>query len=132
MEDPLDLQAFIDSQVIKGEKHIVIPPGKHYVTPRHHNGKMHILLRGLQDVIIDGMDEAEIICTKTTRAITLFNCKNVTLKGLTIDYDPLPYTQGKIIAISDDKLTLAVSMISGYPTADTINSNKKIFNEMSN
>jgi hypothetical protein len=29
-------------------------------------------------------------------------CTNVTVRGLTIDYDPLPYTQGRISAISAD------------------------------
>jgi hypothetical protein len=42
------------------------------------------------------------------------------LKGLTIDYDPLPYTQGRIIEISGDKMTLKVQLLNGYPESDTI------------
>lgn len=125
-EDIIDIQAFIDSQVLQGEKHIVIPPGRHYVKPQHHDGKTHLFFRNLRDIVIDGMDMAEIVCTKTTRAITLYNCKNVTLRGLVVDYDPLPYTQGEIVDMSDDKLKLTVSMISGYPKANSIIQQKNI------
>mmetsp|Transcript_19798 Transcript_19798/g.48632 ORF Transcript_19798/g.48632 Transcript_19798/m.48632 type:complete len:632 (-) Transcript_19798:238-2133(-) len=119
-ETAVDLQAFIDFQMLQGETHIVIPPGRHYVDPQHNNGKEHLLLENLQDIVIDGMDKAEIVCTRTTRAITISNCKNVTLKGLVVDYDPLPFSQGRIVDISDDKLELTVSMIDGYPSADSI------------
>ncbi|KAL3932660.1 MAG: hypothetical protein SGBAC_010746, partial [Bacillariaceae sp.] len=123
---PLNLQDFIDSKVSQGETHIIIPPGRHYVDPQHNNGKVHLLLEDLQDIVIDGMDKAQIICTKTTRAISISKCNNVTLKGLIVDYDPLPFTQGRIVDISDDKLTLTVDMIDGYPGADSITDPGKV------
>ncbi|CAJ1969997.1 unnamed protein product [Cylindrotheca closterium] len=122
----LDVQAFIDAKVAQGETHIIIPPGRHYIDPQHNNGKVHLHLQNLQDIVIDGMGEAEIVCTKTTRAITLWGCQNVTLKGLIVDYDPLPFSQGRIESISDDQLKLTVSMIDGYPAADSLKETGKI------
>jgi hypothetical protein len=56
-----------------------------------------------------------MICTETTRAITITRCTNVTLRGLKIDYDPLPYTQGRIVAISADRQVYEVELFEGVP-----------------
>jgi hypothetical protein len=107
---PFDLQGFIDSKAAAGDTTIVIPPGRHLVTPRN---RQHLLLRGLRNVVIDGTG-AELVCSETTRAITIENCENLTLRGLVIDYDPLPFTQARITAISEDKTRLELETIPGY------------------
>ena len=113
---PFDLQGFVDQAIAEGQSRIVIPPGRYRVTPRKHQ---HLVLHQLKDVevIADGV---EMICTETTRAVTVSHCTNVTLRGLVIDYDPLPYTQGRITAISDDRKTYDVELFEGYPTAETV------------
>jgi hypothetical protein len=105
-----DLQGFIDARVAAGEKTVVIPPGRHLVTPRN---KQHLLLRGLRDIVIEATG-AELVCTETTRAITIEDCENLTLRGLVIDYDPLPFAQARITAISEDKTRLTLQRIPGY------------------
>jgi hypothetical protein len=105
-----DLQGFIDARVAAGDKTIVIPPGRHLVTPRD---KQHLLLRSLRDLVIDATG-AELVCSETTRAITIERCENLTLRGLVIDYDPLPFTQVRITAISEDTTRIEVETIPGY------------------
>lgn len=61
-----------------------------------------------------------MICTETTRAITITRCTNVTLRGLKIDYDPLPYTQDRIVAISADRQVYDVELFEGYQEAGTV------------
>ena len=95
---PFDLQGFIDQEIRAGAKRIVVPPGQYRVAPRD---RQHLLLRELKDIRIVA-DGVEMICTETTRAITISHCTNLTLRGLKIDYDPLPYSQGRITAISAD------------------------------
>jgi hypothetical protein len=111
-----DLQGFIDGQAKSGNKKIVVPPGRYRVTPKN---RQHLVLRDLQDVQIIA-DGVEMICTETTRALTIANCRNVTLRGLVIDYDPLPFTQGRITAMSADKKTHEIAIFDGYPGADTV------------
>jgi hypothetical protein len=113
---PFDLQGFIDKQIAAGAKRIVVPPGRYRVTPRD---RQHLLLRELKDIQILA-DGVEMICTETTRALTITRCTNVTVRGLTIDYDPLPYTQGRITAISADKQVYEVELFEGYPDASTV------------
>lgn len=134
---PFDLQGFIDRELAAGKRRIVVPPGRHRVVPAafardrvigskpaspHVAGtegraaRMHLLLAGLADVEIVATG-AELICTEPTRAITFFDCKNVTLTGLTIDYDPLPFTQGRIAALSADRLVHEIELFADYPEA---------------
>jgi hypothetical protein len=105
-----DLQAFIDARVAAGDTTIVIPPGRHLVTPRN---KQHLLLRGLRNLVIEATG-AELVCSETTRAITIEDCENLTIRGLVIDYDPLPFTQARITAVSEDKTRLELELIPGY------------------
>jgi hypothetical protein len=41
------------------------------------------------------------------------------VRGLAIDYDPLPYTQGRITALSTDRRTVEITLFEGYPPART-------------
>jgi hypothetical protein len=111
---PFDLQGFINRELAAGHQPIVVPPGRYRVTPRGHQ---HLVLRGLKDieVIADGV---EMICTETTRALTLSRCTNVTVRGLVIDYDPLPFTQGRITGFAANKKIHEVELFEGYPPAE--------------
>jgi parallel beta-helix repeat protein len=110
-----DLQGYIDRQLHAGKTQVVVPPGRYRVTPRD---QQHLALRNLKDVQIIA-DGVEMICTETTRALTISHCTNVTVRGLVIDYDPLPFTQGRIVKFSADKRSAEVELFAGYPAADT-------------
>lgn len=107
-----DLQGFIDKEISKGKKEIVIPPGRYRVKPK---GNTHLLFENLNDITILAND-VELICTETVQAINITNCKNLKIQGLAVDYDPLPFTQGRIVGMSDDKTQLTVDILEGYTT----------------
>ena len=110
-----DLQGYLDQATQESQTRIVIPPGRYRVTPRN---RQHLLLHNLRDIEIIAED-VEMICTETTRAITITHCTNVTLRGLVIDYDPLPFTQGRITGFSADKTLHEIELFEGYPPAAT-------------
>jgi len=119
-----DLQGFIDQQIQTGKKNIVVPPGSYRVTPR---GGQHLTLRNSQGIQIVA-DGVEMICTETTTALNLSHCTNVTVRGLVIDYDPLPFTQGRITSFASDKKFAEVELFDGYPAAESaINFKLEIF-----
>ena len=80
--------------------------------PAGDNTFLH--LKGLHDLTIVA-DGVRLVCTYRTRAITFDHCSNVTLQGVTVDYDPLPFTQGDIVAIANDKSSIDVKIHAGYP-----------------
>jgi hypothetical protein len=109
-----ELQKFVDRELQAGNHHIILPRGRYRVTP---HDRQHLVLRDLKDVkiIADGF---EMICTETTRALTISHCTNVTVRGLVIDYDPLPFTQGRIVAFAGGKKIQDIELFAGYPAAD--------------
>jgi hypothetical protein len=123
-DEYFDLQGFIDSELARGKTKIVIPSNgknkRYKVKPRN---KQHLFLRGLKGIVITAQN-VEMICTETTRAITIVNCKDVTIRGLTIDYDPLPFTQGKITGFRNNedkqKLSHEIELFDGFPTSQYV------------
>jgi hypothetical protein len=115
-----DLQRFIDQKISAGETNITIQPGQYRIKPA---GGVHLSFKNLNGITINATG-VEMICTETTRAITVDNCQDLTIKGLTIDYDPLPFTQGRIVEILDDKMTHIIELFDGYPTNGIITCSK--------
>ena len=74
-------------------------PGKYKTSARDINGC--IWLVQANGIIIEGAGkETEIIVTEPrATCFQLIGCKNVTIKNLAVDYDPLPFTQGTIVAV---------------------------------
>lgn len=107
----VDLQGFIQARLDQGARRIVIPPGRYRVAPK---GCVHLRLSKLRDVHLV-MKGVELVCTQTTLALQISDCARVRLSGLTIDYDPLPFTQGRIIALGPDKEWLEFELLKGYP-----------------
>ncbi len=122
-QQPENLQAFLDQQLQANANPIVIPPGQYRLTPTN---KQHLRLVGVKDrqIIADGV---EIICTQTTRALTIERCANLTIRGLVIDYDPLPFVQARLTAISADRNTLDIEIFDGYPATIASPSKVEIF-----
>ncbi len=109
---PFDLQGYINQKINTGETNIVVPAGRYRVSP---NGNYHLRFDDLNNITINA-DSVEMICTETVQAIQINNCTNFKLKGITIDYDPLPFTQARIVEMSSDKNTLTADFIEGYST----------------
>ncbi len=106
-----DLQGYITSAIQSGSKQVTVPPGRYRVAPRQG---CHLRFTGLNNftVIADGV---EMICTQTVPAMAFQNCRNVHIRGLTVDYDPLPFTEGRITAMAPDKSWVEFQVFRGYP-----------------
>jgi hypothetical protein len=91
----------------------VIPAGRYRVSA---NGKnYHLSFNDLINTTIVA-DSVEMICTETVQAIQINNYTNFRLQGIAVDYDPLPFTQGRIVEMSADKRILTADFLDGYST----------------
>ena len=109
-----DLRAFLAKELAAGNRRIVVPPGRYQVKPERG---CHLRFKDLKDIEIIAKD-VEMVCGATVQAIGFENCTNVTLRGLAVDYNPLPFTQGRITAIAPDKSWLEFEVAAGYPEND--------------
>ena len=90
-------------------KEVVIEPGVYRLPEKG------LQLSGLSDVSIQAEGVTWMATNPTGSALTLRDCSNLSIQGLTIDYDPLPYTQGKITAFDREERTAEVEIDEGYP-----------------
>ena len=112
-QDKRDFKTFITTALANGQRRIVVPPGTWYMDLRDG---VPLTLRDLSDVAIIA-DGVNIICNTPTQAIAVQHCENLRMSGFSIDYDPLPFTQGKIVALDTLKrMWLDVRIYEGYRT----------------
>ncbi|WP_256011724.1 gliding motility-associated C-terminal domain-containing protein [Desertivirga xinjiangensis] len=103
------LRDLIINAASSGASQVVIPKGTYRGTT---SGGVFVYLNNASDLEIIA-DSVIMLCGKRTRAFELVNCKNVTLKGLTIDYEPLTFTQGDVIATGSGYVDVKIHR--GYP-----------------
>ena len=119
-----DLKPILDAQM--GNSVIEIPKGKYllnlysYRTYRFNN---------LTDVVING-NGSEIICNSQERAMGFYNCSRVKISDLTLDYDPLCFTQGSIVNMNIKKGWFEVEIDSGYPVENLSTSKVQFYDPL--
>lgn len=106
-----DLREVLDRQ--QGAATIEIPKGT-YVLDVRADGPYQF--HNLTDVRILG-NGSTIVCNNQEQALSFYNCVRVELHNLAIDYDPLCFTQGAIVAVADDGSWFDLEIDEGYPTA---------------
>lgn len=102
-----DLNAFLREKLKSGVSTIVLPPGKLRVAATT------VIDSSFRNLTITGNGQTELIMTRLTEAFFLRGCRNITFSGFSVDYDPLPFTQGTVESIDGNKITFAVH--AGYP-----------------
>lgn len=78
--------------------------------------RAHARINGIDDVTIEG-NGATLTFTNPLRAgLRFIGGQNITVRNLTLDYDPVPFTQGEIVTTSDDGRRLTLALDEGYPS----------------
>lgn len=108
-----DFRPMVAEAVKRGDAKVVIPRGTYRLAPAE-GSKAVWSLTGVHDIEIEA-NGVTLVATKLTRAVGLHACRNVTIQGLTVDYDPLPFTQGEVAAVAEDKSWIDVKLHAGYP-----------------
>lgn len=75
-----------------------------------------VQLTGATNVWVNG-NGAEILITNPTIAfLRLFQCTNCIVQGFTVDYDPLPWTEGDVVTTNNGGGTnVVIDVRAGYP-----------------
>ncbi|MBN8458470.1 MAG: right-handed parallel beta-helix repeat-containing protein [Verrucomicrobia bacterium] len=108
-----DFRPMVADALARGEKRIVIPPGIYRLEP-DQGTKSVWRIANVRDteIIADGVT---LLSAKLTRAVEIGDCERLTLRGLVVDYDPLPFTQGEVVTVAGDRGWIEVKLHAGYP-----------------
>ncbi len=103
----MDLVALVKAAQTGGASVVDLPQGRYHIEPTVLNNLNNIVLDGHGAVLVGSNFEKDLLI--------LNRCKNVTLKNFSIDYDPLPFTQGTVVSKATDGVTFDVELQKGYP-----------------
>jgi hypothetical protein len=76
--------------------------------------KRPIVLKQLSGIEVHG-NGAQLINTARASTLQISDASHITIRDLTIDYDPLPFTQGTIASFDRAAREIIVSVDPGYP-----------------
>lgn len=100
-----------------GAASYTIPPGDYRWGI---GGKSAYLLNDMTNFTVSAYGATFWVDTDTNGTVrggfSFNNCSNVVLAGVTVDCDPLPFTQGRIVAWNATNKTVDMALDTGYPT----------------
>jgi Glycosyl hydrolases family 28. len=107
-----ELKPILDAQI--NNSVIDIPTGTYLLNNMQYGA---YLFSNKNDVEIRG-NGSTIICNSQELAFRFLQCTNITIKDFTIDYDPLCFTQGVIVAKDPSNLWFEIRIDTGYPVTN--------------
>ncbi|WP_142688464.1 T9SS type A sorting domain-containing protein [Chitinophaga polysaccharea] len=103
------LDSLIRNAAATHQSTVTIPPGEYR---GNTSGNSFIWIQNTSNlhIVANGV---RMVCEKRVRALEFTKCANITLEGLTIDYDPLTCTQGDIVNVGSNYVDIKIHQ--GYP-----------------
>lgn len=99
---------------------LIFKKGKYDLFTKEVNQKSHILnLNNANNILIQGNGAEITIHDPLKGFFSIFKSTNIIVKDLFIDYDPLPFTQGKIVTIDLKNRFFELKIDEGFPSFKT-------------
>ncbi len=118
-DDRVAIQSAIDAAIASKQPAIVrfgtnctyrLAPSKESIASLQVSGASHLSLEG---------NGSLLLTHPSNRTLSIFDSSDIRVGGFKIDYDSLPYTQGRIESIESDSVIFTVD--EGYPPPRTVN-----------
>jgi hypothetical protein len=113
------IQTAIDTAIKAGSGSVVqLQKGRYKISAEDLQPCLKI--DSANDITVQGQgkDTELIVTNPRASAIYLTNSRNVFVKSLAIDYDPLPFTQGRIIDVNNIDGSFELNIEEGFPELD--------------
>lgn len=85
------------------------------ITKRQYTLSSSVTLNNATNLVLDAQGSS-FVYSKAVSAFVFSNCTNITLKNLSIDYNPMQFTQGEITKIEENGKFIEIKIDPGYPT----------------
>ena len=116
VRDGAEIRNLIQGAIQGGAAQVTIPPGT-YRMNLQRGDIAHLWVRNAKNLEIVANDVL-ILCSQPQDAplVQFLNCSNVTLRGLSVDCDPLAFTQGIVKEVNATERWIDVKIDAGYET----------------
>lgn len=101
------LNALISNAIASGQATLKLPKGVIRLDRT-------IEIRNASNLEINGTDTTLVMTSTQQALLRISKSSNLTIRGLTLDYDPLPFTQGTITKVNQEAIEIKVH--EGYPS----------------
>ncbi|MBO4954197.1 MAG: S-layer homology domain-containing protein, partial [Clostridia bacterium] len=109
--DDVDIQKMVDDAYASGAGEVTIPAGV-YKIPQKRTA--HLTLDNMENFTINAYGVTLIFDKHYGRGLQMMNAKNLTINGLTVDYEEPLFTQAKIIGIDPEGSYFDLEIEDGY------------------
>ena len=110
-----EIRKVVATAAAKSPARVVFDKGVYRLAPAKPQAVLE--LTDVADLTIDG-NGAEIVFTRPAAVAMLVNCRRVLIRGFTFDYDPPPYTTGRVVAVDRKAGTVDADILSGHSLPD--------------
>jgi parallel beta-helix repeat protein len=101
-----DIGQLIREAVKSGQPNLKLPSGTHRLSET-------LFVKDAHNLVIDGTGVTLVMTNHRQGILYLANCDRLAIRGLTLDYDPLPYVQATITKA--DRSAFEFTVHDGYP-----------------
>lgn len=79
-----------------------------------------LIISGARDLVVRGVKgKTKLVVTHPKNGLFRFNgCQRIRVADLIVDYDPLPFSQGRLLAIDTNRMSADVAIDEGYRELD--------------
>jgi len=124
------IQRAIDAAVGAGSgSTVLLEPGKVYRLAQHMASVGALIVSGAKGLTIDGAGST-LLCHPSNRPLAIHASEQIVVRNLTLDYDPLPFTQGRMHMVAPDAGVVEFEAGAGY--AAPVLGNKGLYNDFKN
>ena len=109
--DDVDIQKMVSDAYASGAKEVTIPKGVYKIKQTR---TAHLTLDGMKDFTINAYGVTLIFDKHYGRGVQMMGCDNITINGLTVDYEEPLFTQAKIVGIDPDGFYFDMEIEDGY------------------
>jgi len=112
-DGPAIRKAIGAAQALGEQVTVRFEPRTYRVAPRYDRW-CAFAFEDARDITLDGQG-ATLLFHPDNRAFLIYRSEGITLRNFVVDFDPLPFTQGDVVAIDQAKREIHVRIHDGFP-----------------
>lgn len=102
---------------MEGARELSVPDGNYYLVPSN-KAAAHVWIQGERDLTVRGGTSTVLLLGSAFHhGLVVSDSERVHIESLSLDYKPLPFTQGTITEVAEDAHQFVMQLDPGYPRA---------------